>query len=148
MPIREATNSDIPALAGLLAELFAQESEFKPDLERQHRGLNAIIANPGIGCILIAEDADRAIGMVNLLFTISTARGTPVALLEDMVVAKAARGMGTGSALMSAAIDKARASGCSRITLLTDHDNVAAQRFYASFGFTRSTMLPYRLMLD
>lgn len=146
--IREATIADVPALAGLLAELFAQEAEFTPEAERQHRGLAAIISNPAVGCILLAEDNGRAVGMVNLLFTISTARGTPVAILEDMVVSRNERGHKTGSALMTAAIARARAQGCSRITLLTDQDNLPAQRFYARFGFTRSAMTPYRLMLD
>ena len=82
--------------------------------------------------------------MVNLLFTVSTALGERVVLLEDMVVAPSVRGAGVGSALLTAAIDFARAQRCPRITLLTDRVNADAQRFYARHGFTASDMLPMR----
>jgi len=77
----------------------------------------------------------------------STALGGRVALLEDMVVRPDARGRGAGSLLLRAAVEFARAAGCLRITLLTDADNAAAQRFYARHGFGQSAMIPMRLPL-
>ncbi|MGQ0672271.1 MAG: GNAT family N-acetyltransferase, partial [Hyphomicrobium sp.] len=131
MPIiRRATPDDVPALAALLAQLFAQEAEFAPDTIAQHRGLAAIIADPRTGTLLLADEDGRAVGMVNLLYTVSTALGARVAILEDMVVDRAARGRGIGERLMREAIATARADGCRRITLLTDGDNAAAHRFY------------------
>lgn len=147
MMIERATPQDIPALSNLLATLFAQEAEFMPNLEANQRGLAKIINDPGIGAILVARKGHQVIGMVNLLFTISTALGEPVALLEDMVVFPGARGQGVGSQLLSEAIAFARQQGCQRITLLTDHDNLTAQDFYAKQGFTRSTMVPMRVSL-
>jgi ribosomal protein S18 acetylase RimI-like enzyme len=41
----------------------------------------------------------------------------------------------------------ARRKGCKRITLLTDEDNVSAQRFYAKHGFQCSSMVAVRLSL-
>ncbi|HYQ38837.1 MAG TPA: GNAT family N-acetyltransferase, partial [Pseudomonas sp.] len=41
----------------------------------------------------------------------------------------------------------AREVGCQRITLLTDADNAAAQRFYARHGFGPSPMIPLRRLL-
>lgn len=147
MIIDLATVHDIPMLSNLLAALFAQEAEFTPNPEANQRGLARIINNPGIGAILVARKDHQIIGMVNLLFTISTALGEPVALLEDMVVFPEARGQGIGSQLLAAAIAYARQQGCQRITLLTDHDNLAAQTFYAKEGFALSTMVPMRLSL-
>ncbi len=146
--IRLATLQDIPALTGLLAHLFAQEAEFQPDTEAQQRGLQQIIEDPKTGEILVTEEKDRITGMVNLLYTISTALGAPVALLEDMVVDPASRNSGTGSALLQAAISHARQQGCQRITLLTDTDNLAARRFYGRHGFAASAMCPLRLSLQ
>ena len=143
-----ATLDDIPALNSLLDVLFTQEAEFEPDAAAQERGLRAIIENPRVGAILVVRDGCGIQGMVNLLFTVSTALGLPVALLEDMVIAPAARGSGTGSRLLEAAIAHARQRGCARITLLTDADNSSAQRFYARHGFARSPMVPLRLSLD
>lgn len=147
MIIERATPHDIPALSNLLATLFAQEAEFTPNLEANQRGLAKIINDPGIGAILVARKGHQVIGMVNLLFTISTALGEPVALLEDMVVFPDARGQGIGSQLLTEAIAFARQQGCQRITLLTDHDNLTAQGFYAKQGFTRSNMVPMRISL-
>ena len=84
---------------------------------------------------------------MSLLYTVSTALGARVALLEDMVVAPDARGAGVGSALLAHAISFARKQGCRRITLLTDGANDAAQRFYARQGFGPSSMVPMRLAL-
>lgn len=147
MQITAATPADIPALSELLSELFSQEEEFTPSPEAQARGLAQIINNPGTGVILIAKEADLALGMVNLLFTVSTAFGERVALLEDMVVSTASRGTGIGSKLLGEAIAHAHGQGCKRITLLTDRTNEAAQRFYMRHGFKVSSMVPMRLSL-
>ena len=87
MSISPATLTDIPALCELLNVLFTQEQEFNPDVEAQSRGLGKIIADPEIGCILVARRQQQVIGMVNLLYTVSTALGERVAILEDMVIA-------------------------------------------------------------
>ena len=146
--IGPARAADIPALCGLLGRLFAQEAEFAPDEAAQRRGLAAIIADPDVGALLVARDGGKVVGMVNLLYTVSTALGASVALLEDLVVAPTARGRGIGSALLKHAIEHARAQGCRRITLLTDTDNAAAHRLYQKHGFAFSAMAPMRLMPD
>jgi GNAT superfamily N-acetyltransferase len=148
MLIEKATAADIPALSELLSELFSQEVEFTPNAEAQQRGLAQIIGNPALGEVLVARQNDQIAGMVNLLFTISTALGERVAWLEDMIVAPDSRGAGVGTKLLSAAISLARAEGCKRITLLTDRDNELAQQFYAKQGFLLSSMVPMRLLLS
>lgn len=115
MLIAPATSADIPRLCELLALLFTQEVEFRPDPSRQAEGLRRIIEAPAVGSILAARDGADIVGMVNLLFTVSTALGAPVALLEDVVVDPAWRGRGIGSQLVDAAIAFARAAGCRRI---------------------------------
>ena len=85
--------------------------------------------------------------MVNLLFTVSTAIGERVAILEDMIVSPVARGSGIGSGLLTYAISFARLSGVKRITLLTDSENTSAQRFYGKHGFSKSSMIPLRLTI-
>ncbi len=148
MQISPATLSDIPALCDLLAILFTQEADFKPDRAAQSRGLTRIINNPDIGLIVVARQDSRVVAMVNLLYTVSTALGERVALLEDMVVCPALRGSGIGSRLLEQAIELARLNGCKRITLLTDSSNESAQRFYQKHGFGFSAMIPLRLSLS
>ena len=147
MHIEKATSADIPALSELLSALFSQEEEFTPNPEAQFKGLAQIINHPDIGAVLLARQDGQVVGMVNLLFTISTALGERVALLEDMVVSSQERGVGVGTQLLAEAIVFARSHGCRRITLLTDRTNEAAQRFYEKQGFVASSMIPMRLTL-
>ena len=145
--IRLASESDIPALCALLAMLFGQEQEFQPNRDRQQSGLNSIITHPELGCIWVAHGDEKPVGMVNVLYSLSTALGGKVALLEDMVVDPAYRRCGIGSRLLSHAVAQARNHDCLRITLLTDQGNSEAQAFYRRHGFVLSSMLPMRLML-
>jgi ribosomal protein S18 acetylase RimI-like enzyme len=146
MEISQATVEDIPQLCELLALLFDQEAEFRPDSELQTLGLRQIIDFPECGRILALRDGQSVIGMVNLLFTVSTALGGRVAILEDMVVRPDCRRKGVGSMLLKGAVAFAESAGCLRITLLTDASNASAQRFYRRHGFITSDMVPMRLL--
>lgn len=148
MEITKATKDDIPSLCELLRLLFAQEAEFRPDQSLQSAGLRQIIDFSERGQILVLREGASVIGMVNLLFTISTALGGRAAILEDMVVHPDHRGGGAGSKLLQVAIDFAKSAGCRRITLLTDQANRSAQKFYQRHGFFLSEMVPMRLPLE
>ena len=143
--ISAATAADLPELVALLGVLFTQEADFTPDPARQERGLRMILAQPEAGRVNCLRAGGRVVGMVSLLFSISTAEGGRVAWLEDMVVHPDYRGQGLGEQLLRHALAEARSLGCTRVTLLTDGDNFAAMRFYQRAGFTRSGMVPMRL---
>lgn len=145
--IRAAVPDDIPRLCELLAILFAQEADFQPDPQRQARALSLIIANAEIGRIYCAVQSDTIIGMVSILFSVSTAEGGRAAWLEDMIVHPDWRGQGVGGQLLDHAISGAKAAGCLRVALLTDRANEAAMRFYEHAGFKRSQMMPFRISL-
>lgn len=144
--VAEATIRDIPQLCDLLTLLFTQEAEFRPDSAKQVVGLRQIIEHPEVGRILVIREGSTTIGMVNLLYTISTALGGHVAILEDMIVRPDRRGGGVGTELLQGAIAYARDAGCSRITLLTDCTNIAAIRFYKRNSFVLSEMVALRLV--
>lgn len=142
-----ATEADIPRLNELLTLLFTQEADFRPDAVKQAAGLRRIMADPGVGHILVLRRGGEIVGMINLLYTVSTALGERVAILEDMIVHPDCRGAGAGSRLLRGAVEFAGQAGCRRITLLTDHDNSGAIRFYQRHGFALSAMVPLRLSL-
>jgi len=146
--ITRATLDDVPALCELLARLFTQEADFKPDVQKQAQGLRLIINEPSRGQLFVLRIGNRVVGMVSLLRTVSTAEGGEVFWLEDMIVADEFRGRGLGSELLRHAIEFARQQQVSRITLLTDLENKPAQRFYERHGFKASAMTPMRLWLD
>ena len=142
-----ASLDDVPELVLLLTLLFTLEEDFTPNPVRQRRGLEMIIRNPEIGAILVMKDAGAVVGMVNLLFTISTAEGGRVATLEDLVLEPAYRGRGLGSRLLRHALAVSRRRGSTRVTVLTDRSNRRAIRLYQRFGFSCSSMTPLRLPL-
>ena len=148
MKISIASSNDIPELCTLLNSLFNQEAEFVPDRQTQTRGLAAVINGSEAGDILVAREDGEIVGMVNLLYTVSTALGTRVALLEDLIIFPNRRGQGIGSTLIRHAVKFAKEKDCTRITLLTDDDNERAQRFYKRHGFSRSSMIAFRMYLD
>ena len=55
--------------------------------------------------------------------------------LEITALASQNEGRGVGSALMTSAVETARAAGCRRVWLITTNDNLPALRFYQKRGF-------------
>ena len=144
--IEAATEADLDELSDLLGELFAQESDFRPNKEKQLRGLRLIFEQPNRGRVFVLRRDGAIVGMINLLFTISTAEGGFVILLEDLVIHKKYQGHGYGSKLLKHAIEFARQKNFLRITLLTDRPENLAQEFFRRHGFQESSMIPMRLL--
>jgi len=143
-----ATERDVEDLSQLVAILMEQEEEFIPNKEVHKKGVSAIINNPDKGMILKLSNDGRIIGMIGILYSISTAIGARVAIFEDFVIRPGYRNRGWGRVLFEAAVKEAQKNGCKRITLLTDHDNENAHRFYTDQGMESSSMVPFRKMLD
>jgi len=75
---------------------------------------------------------------------------TPIAWhawVEDVVVDQASRGEGLGRLLLTAAIERARERGATRIDLTSRPEREAANRLYQSMGFQQRTTNLYRLTL-
>ena len=145
--IEQATMEDLPQMVDLLYELFGQEGDFVPDRTKQERGLRLILEEPSRGRIFVYRWNETIVGMLNLLFTISTAEGGFVVLLEDVIVRVDYRGRGVGSQLLKHAIEYAKKKEFLRVTLLTDRINEQGQAFFEKLGFFKSQMIPLRLPL-
>jgi GNAT superfamily N-acetyltransferase len=145
--VTPATLDDLPALSALLALLVEPASELKPDAQAQQRGLSLILSDPSLGLVTVVRHKGQLLGMATLLFTISTALGERVGLLEDVLVHPKHRDAGVGTLLVQGVVEHARWHGCHRLTLLTGADNEAAQRLCEGQGFVVSSMLPYSLSL-
>lgn len=146
--VEPATIEDLPALVELVMDLFSRSGDFKPDEAAQERGLRLILEQPNRGRIFVIRNNDRIFGMVNLLFTISTARGGFVLLMEDVVIHPDHRGQGYGTKLLDHVFDFARQKSFKRITLLTDRVSAESQEFFKKNGFEYSNMIPMRKIMD
>src|SRR6184192_56612 len=145
--IEPATFEDLDELSNLLGELFSQEQDFRPNKQKQLQGLRLIFEQPNRGRVFVLRRDGTIVGMINLLFTISTAEGGFVVLLEDLVVHKQYQGHGYGAKLLNHAIEFARQKNFLRITLLTDRPENVAQEFFRRHGFHESSMIPMRLLI-
>src|SRR5437016_12560593 len=117
--IEPATAEDLDELSDLLGELFSEESDFRPNKEKQLRGLRLIFEQPNRGRVFVLRRDHSIVGMINLLFSIRTAAGGFVILLEDLVIHKSFRDHGYGSQLLAYAIDFARPQNFLCLPLLT-----------------------------
>ena len=84
------------------------------------------------------DDAPPA-GVCQLRFRFSVWTAAPDCWLEDLFVREPARRTGVASALLDAAVDRARERGARRIELDTGEDNRAALALYERHGFSASS---------
>src|SRR5207245_10489655 len=114
----------------LVGGLVAHESASRPDKDKQLRGCRLICEHTSRGRVFVLRRDGVIVGMINLLFTISTAEGGFVILLEDLVVHKQYQGHGYGAKLLNHAIEFARQKTFLRITLLTDRPQHVDQELF------------------
>ena len=145
--IEPATIEDLSELTDLVMSLMAIEADFKPNAEKQRHGLQLILEQPSRGRIFVLRNDHKVLGMVNLLFTISTAEGGFVILMEDVIIRHEHRGQGYGTRLVNHVKEFADKKDFKRITLLTDRVSEQSQRFFLRNGFVLSHMVPMRLLL-
>lgn len=129
--LRAASVTDAAALAALLQQLAPQEP--RGDAKLLALRLSEL---PVSRVVLVAERDGKLLGTctVNLIEHLAHnfARS---AIVEDVVVDEAARGLGIGQALMGKAIERARAWGCYKVALSSSLSREAAHAFYAGLGF-------------
>ena len=147
---RPAQISDIPAIAGLIASLFAIEKDFAADTTRQVAALKLMLPREDI-LLWVAEEVidgdSQVVGFCSVQTLISTAEGGPVGLVEDVVVADGWRGAGIGRRLLEGAEVWARRRGCTRLQLLADQSNAQALDFYRHVGWQETRMHNWRRLL-
>ena len=64
-------------------------------------------------------------------------RGTPSAVVEDVVVDQRCRSQGVGRQMMDHAMAQAREAGCYKLALSSNLKRTRAHAFYESLGFQR-----------
>jgi GNAT superfamily N-acetyltransferase len=115
-----------------------------PPDERLRALVTALIDNPSEGLQLIARDSDgAAMGFATIFWTWQTLHAARVGVLNDLFVAPASRGSGTGRALIERCRERCRERGAEKLVWETAPDNATAQRLYDGIGAESSTWLTY-----
>ena len=147
MEIRDAVDSDVPALLPLMRG-YCDFYEANPTDEGLAEMARALIATADDqGMLLVADDGGEVIGFAAVGWKWSSLRGARIAVLEDLFVAPEARGRGAADALIEAVAERARSNGAPAVTWLTAPDNHRAQAVYDRVGGTSETFLEYELEL-
>ena len=99
--------------------------------------------------IAVALDAGVVVGFVSAVHYVHPDKPAPEMWINEVGVAASHRGQGVGRAVVAAMLDRARALGCTEAWVLTERDNPAAMRLYASGGGVEapsdSVMFTFRL---
>ena len=138
---RRALAQDIESLIDLLKLLFEIETDFTFDRERQRRGLEMMLREENLRCLMIAEFHHEIIGMCSAQLLVSTAEGGLKAIVEDMVIAGVYRGQGIGKELLTMIEKWAANQGAKRLDLLADRHNTPALRFYENIKWLRTELI-------
>ncbi len=140
--VREATEADLPQLVALLAQLAPDDPEREdvrsPLPYEYHMVMRQIIGTPGQH-IFVLEARGKIVGTAALSVVPNVShRGTPYAIIENVVVDAKARSKGYGELLMRHAIEEARRASCYKVSLTSNKRRTEAHRFYERLGFARS----------
>lgn len=132
--IREASEGDLDALLALYLWLHERTVPARDDaLEALWRH---IVSDPD-DHILIGELDGRVVSSVTVNVIRNLTRGPrPYALIENVVTHGDCRRRGYASALLAAAVECARQSGCYKVMLMTGSKKEATLRFYERAGFS------------
>lgn len=141
--IEEATAASaelVESMSRLVPQLSSSAPAPSPD------EVQAIVGSPA-SVLLVARLKVRGpvVGSLTLvIFRIPTGMR---AWIEDVVVDDAVRGLGVGSALVRAAVERARQEGCRNVDLTSRPERKDANRLYQRLGFERRQTNVYRIDL-
>ncbi len=149
LTVRCASLDDVTEMTTLLRNLFAIEKDFSWSPDLQSRGLKMLIcrAMHGDAAVMVAEYAEKIIGMGTCQIRVSTAVGGFSGVIEDIIVADDWRRRGAGRRILAALTRWAREQGCQQVQLLADSENKSAHEFYTRQGWFRSRMECWKRVL-
>ena len=97
--------------------------------------------------LAVATDATLVVGFASGVHYFHPDKPVPELFVNEVGVAPTHRNRGVGRALLGCLLQHGRDLGCAQAWVLTDHDNLAAQRLYAATGGHPSEHLMYSIGL-
>jgi len=142
--VRRLLATDEPQWRNLFAAYieFYQASVSSEVVDETWRRLLSEDAQFHVGLAAV-DAADHMIGLAHVLFHRSTWSNTWYCYLEDLFVAPAARGAGTGKALIEAVYAEADKRQCTRTYWTTQEFNYRARGLYDQLA-SKSPFIQYR----
>ena len=145
MTIERATETDLTALLPLM-RAYCDFYEVAPSDDELLSLSRALIADPEHeGVQLLARDEGRAVGFATIFWSWATTSAERIGVMNDLFVAREARGTGLAVALIEACRAECAARGARKLTWQTAPDNAAAMKVYDRVGATREQWVDYWL---
>jgi GNAT superfamily N-acetyltransferase len=139
--VRAARAEDLAPILSLLSQLSdAMETPVEALPERVASNIQRFMQGPD-HAVFVAERRGDVLGLISVDIRHTLLNPSPVALIDELVVAESARGMGVGRRLIVEAIRYARQQGCGELEVGTERGNTAAQEFYRECGFDQEHVL-------
>ena len=124
----------ITQVSDALEEAFARlMPQLSPRLGAPSREVLRRVAGSETGALLAAVAGERIVGVLTLAWY--DAPSGRKAWIEDVVVDGAARGCGSGDALVRAAVEHAARIGAGKVMLTSNPAREAARALYRKVGF-------------
>jgi len=132
--VRDATPSDWPAVAALLAELGRPDVLGAPEEADAEQTYLSYLTRDDTEALVALDDAGDVIGFVDMEYRVRLNFTTPQAWIPDLIVSEAARSRGAGSALLARCEELARARNCWSLSLESANWRDRAHAFYLREG--------------
>ena len=134
--LRQATAADVPQVMGLYAQPAFDNGQVLNQADAQ-AVFARFAAYPNYR-LFVACQGGQVVGSYALLVMDNLGhRGTPSAVVEDVVVAANQQGQGIGRLMMAHAVAEAKAAGCYKLALSSNLKRAEAHKFYEALGFTQ-----------
>ena len=141
--IRECTVDDLPALHVLYQQLQPEDTTTLEDLRR---GFVEMSAFPGCRVFVVESDSHLLGSFTLYILPNMTRNGRKAAILENIVVDEASRGLGIGRMMLEYAREEALAAGCYKLSLTSNAKRLDAHTFYIRCGMVQHGV-SFRYML-
>ena len=148
LDFRLATRADEELLIALMRDFYA-EDKIEFDDARVRRGVDALLADPRNGEVLLwLDEAAAVVGYAVIAMGFSLEQGGHFALLDELYLAPGVRGRGRGRQALAIVEQRARARGVERLRLEVNRHNELARRLYTATGYIDDTRDLMTLPLD
>ena len=136
MPLRTATEHDIPLIVRFIRELAEYERLAHECVATEETVRETLFGESRYAEVLVAEEDDQPAGFALFFHNYSTFLARPGIYLEDLYVRPEMRGRGIGKALLVRLAQIAEERNCGRLEWAVLNWNEDAIRFYRSLGAT------------
>ena len=139
--IRKATESDLPVIKKLLADLInAMDDTECIDVRITLKTWEHLLKDAR-SHFLVAEIERTPVGFIHFTIRQTVLHRSPSAMIDELVVTREYQGKGIGKQLVLAAIEKCKQLGCCEVEVSTERTNVKARKFYKKCGFNKREIL-------